>query len=214
MQEREVLGRKVKSLRREGFIPAELYGQGLKNLHLTVKTRDFQKVFLAAGENQLVTLLVNGEKRPVMIYKVARHPLSGEILNIDFYQVRLDEKIRVRVPLEFVGESPAVKAGGILIKALSEVEVEATPHKIPHSFTADLSLLKAVGHVLHLKDIAEINKDKEIKILVGPETVVATVKEAVREEEAPEAEQLTVESVVVETEEKKKEREEKEELDK
>jgi len=206
VQPRDRLGTAaVRKLRRQGFIPGELYGRGFQNQHVTVSARDFLKVLKQAGETTVIAVDNNGEKAPALIHEVARDPMSDEVIAVDFYRVRLDEKIRAKVPIEFTGESPAVKEGGILIKPVSEIEVEALPDKIPHSFIVDLTALAGIGQSLHVKDIKTV-----VAVLTDPEAVIATVKEQATEEEAPEAEKLTVESVVVETEEKKKERQEKE----
>jgi len=206
VQKREILGRKVKELRQQGLIPAELYGRGLENLHLAVLEKDFNKVFKEAGENQVVNLDVAGQKRPVLIYEINRDAVTDAILNIDFYQVRLDEKLRVKVPVEFVGESPAVKAGNILIKAIQEIEVEALPGNIPHSFIVDISHLAEVGQDFKVKDFVA---DKNVKILVEPENVIATIQAPLTEEEEKVLEEQAVpgvEVVKVEAEEKKAER--------
>ncbi len=211
MQKREILGRKVKDLRRQGLIPAELYGRGLENLHLAVPEKDFNKVFKQAGENQVVQLKIDSQTRPVLIYEIDRDPVTDEIINIDFYQVRLDEEIKVRVPVEFIGESAAVKAGNILVKAIQEIEVEALPGNIPQSFIVDISKLAEVGQSFYIKDLPlRQAQGKSIKILSEPESVIATIQAPITEEEEKILEERAVpgvEAVKVETEEKKAERE-------
>jgi len=187
-QLRTVFGRKTKSLRRDGFVPAELYGHGVENLHLAVEGREFEKVYSAAGESTVVNLVLgeDEENRPVMIYQVVNNPVTDEILNIDFYQVRLDEAIKVDVPLSFVGVSLAVKeSGGVLVKAIQEIEVEALPNNIPHDILVDISALKTIGQSIHVR---ELNIFSGVKVSLDPETVVATVTEKMAEETAPVAE--------------------------
>ncbi len=204
VQKREKFGKQTQALRREGLIPAELYGHGLENLHLSVPAKEFTKVFKQAGESTLINIVLENEKRPVMIHDLSRHPLTDEILNIDFYQVRLDERIKVKVPLNFTGEAPAVKErGGVLIKAMHEIEVEALPQNIPPSLEASLLKLTDLNQSLHVKDL---NIPEGIKLLVNPETVIATVKERAAEEVVAAAPEAALESVKVETEEKKAER--------
>ena len=106
---RDTFGKKTSALRRQGFIPAELYGHGLKNVHLAVAQKDFQRTFVQAGENALVELTVGGAKHAVMICDVSRDPVSDEVMSVDFYQERLDERVKVKVPVHFAGEAPAVK---------------------------------------------------------------------------------------------------------
>jgi len=205
VQKREILGKRVESLRNQGFIPAELYGHGFENIHLTVPAKEFLKLFKEAGESTIVNLSLENKKLPVLIHDVSVDPLSDQIINIDFYQVKMDEKITTSVPLEFVGVSPAVKEkDGVLIKAVQEIEVEALPADLPHNIKVDISQLSDIGMNIQIKDL-KINK--KVKVLADPETVVATVTEPVKEEvvEKP----ITVEEVKVEGEEEK-EGEEKE----
>lgn len=208
MQKREKLGRGVGALRQQGLLPAELYGKGLRNLHLSVPLKDFKKVFKQAGENTVVQVLLDGEKHPVLIQDVSYNPVTDEMESVDLYQVRMDEKLKVGVPLEFVGVAPAVKEkNGLLVKALQEVEVEALPNDLPHHLAVDISKLADIGQSLYVKDLSV---PAGVKVLVSPETVVATVTAKVTEEEElkmREAAAAGVEGVKVETEEKKAERE-------
>ncbi len=204
VQTREKFGKAVKALRREGLIPAELYGHGASNLHLSVPSREFAKVFKEAGTNTLVNLLVEGKKQPVLIHEVDRDYLTDEVAHIDFYQVRMDEKIKAKIPLEFVGESPAVKEkAAILNKAMTEIEVEALPADLPHRLSADLSKLLDLNQSVYVRDIAV---PKGVEVLVDPETVVVTATPPAAEEKKVEEVPVDVSAVKVETEEKKAER--------
>jgi large subunit ribosomal protein L25 len=140
--ERSVTGSKVRHLRATGVIPAVLYGKGQEAVNLQVPTKDFDKVFHQAGESTLVYLNVGGHAHPTIIHDIARHPLSGVVIHADFYKVRLDEKIKTMVPVVFVGESPAVKNdGGIFVRNINELEVEALPADLPHEIEVDISSL-------------------------------------------------------------------------
>ena len=207
-QKREIFGRAVKPLRAKGFVPAELYGRGLENLHLAVSKKELSKVFKQAGENGMVTLLVDQEKRPVLIHDLQLDPVTDEALSVDFYQVRLDEKIKIKVPVEFIGIASAVKdKSGILVKAVQEVEVEALPADIPHSIPVNLESLIDIGKSIRLKDLA-IQGD--FKFLIEPETVLATITAPVTEEkEAELAQAVDLSTVKVESEEKKADRDAK-----
>ena len=120
-----------------------------------------------------------------MIHEVKIDPLSGKILNVDFYQIKMSEKIRVRVPIEFAGEAPAVKTlGGILVKTLQEIEVEALPSDLPHRIEVDLSGLDEIGKSISVKDLKISEK---VKFFINPDTVMATVVEAKAEEVVAEA---------------------------
>jgi len=199
VQKREIFGKKVKALRKQGFIPAELYGHGVENIHLSVPAKDFLKIFKEAGESTIINLNFENKKLPVLIHDVAVDPINDQIIHIDFYQIKMDEKITTSVPLEFIGEAPAVKEkGGILVKAMQEIEIEALPADLPASIKVNLNDLSEIGKSIYVKDL---QVTKGLKILVEPETVVATVIEAAKEE--VEEKPITVEEVKVEGEEKK-----------
>ena len=153
----------------------------------------------------MITLDLGKEKKPVMIHDVLRDNVRDDILHVDFYQVRLDEKITARVPLEFVGDAPAVKEKSAIInKALSEIEVEAFPQDVPHTIVIDLSVLTDFDQSIYMKDIV---LPKGVTTDLDLETVVATATEPISEEElAAQAAPADVAEVKVESEEKKAER--------
>lgn len=152
---RTELGKKVKSLRRAGFLPAVVYGEGVESQPISVPYRDFERVYREAGESTLVTLEVDGKKHNAIIHNPARDPLKGHLLHVDFYVVRMDKPIRARIPVEVSGESPAVKnLGGILVKVMQEIEIEALPKDLPHVLTVDVSALSELESRLLVKDIS------------------------------------------------------------
>jgi large subunit ribosomal protein L25 len=205
VQKREILGKQVKSLRQKGLVPAELYGKGVKNLHLTIPLKDFTKAFKQAGESSLVHIVVGGNRHPTMISDVERDPLTDEILSVDLRQVKLDEKLRVKVPFEFIGVSAAVKEkSGILVKAMHEIEVEALAGNIPRSLAVQLEGLREIGHSVYVKNLSF---PEGVRPLVTAETAIVTVTpQMTEEEEKALAAEVAPEAVVVETEEKKAER--------
>lgn len=213
VQTREKFGKAVKYLRREGLIPAELYGHGVLNLHLAVAAKDFSKILKEAGTSTVINLLIDNDpstssgqrRRPALIHDVVRDYLTDSIIHVDFYQVKMDEKIKAKVVLEFLGSAPAVKdQGGILNRVMSEVEVEALPAALPHSLSVDLSVLDELNKSIYIKDLSIPG---DVEVLVEPETVVATVTPPAVEEKKIEEEPVDVGDVKVETEEKKAERE-------
>lgn len=213
VQKREIFGKKTASLKKRGLIPAELYGHGLANLHLAVVAKDFLKVFKKAGESTLVKLKIENEKENnefnVLIHDFQKNYLTDEFSHIDFYSVKMDEKITTSVLLEFIGEAPAVKEmGGTLVKAMQEVEIEALPADLPHHISVDVSSIKKIGDSIFIKDLDFGNG---VKVLIDLETVVATVTELAKEEEIKS--EISVESVKVEGEEKKKEKEKEKEAE-
>src|SRR3989344_7216664 len=135
-QNREVLGSGIKKLRRDGNVPAILYGKGQEPIPLQIALKDFGKAFKTAGESTLVYVNVGGQSYPTIIHDVARDPITDGILHADFYKVRLDEKITANVPVIFIGEAPAVKdLGGIFVRNVNELEVEALPQNLPHELS-------------------------------------------------------------------------------
>ncbi|OGY58812.1 MAG: hypothetical protein A3F24_00220 [Candidatus Colwellbacteria bacterium RIFCSPHIGHO2_12_FULL_44_17] len=203
-QKRDVFGKQTKQLRKKGFVPAELYGRGIQNLHLSLSRQEFLKAFREAGENTIINVMIDGKPHPVLIYDVQRDSISGEFLNIDFYQFRADEEIELQVPIVFIGEAPAVKEkGAVLTKAMDQVEIRALPADIPHHLEVNLSVLTDIGQSVYVKDLPS----GKFEILVSPGTVVVTASEVKVEEEVPVIdESAQIEGVAVETEEKKAER--------
>ncbi len=197
---RELLGRRVKSLRREGFIPAELYGHNFTNRHLSVPAGEFSKVFKEAGESVIINLLIDNEKIPVLIQEVIFNPINDAITHIDFYQINMDELITASVSLDFIGQSPAIKEKkGILVKSMHEIEVEALPVNLPSKIEVDISVVRDLGKSIYVKDL---KVPSGAKFLVDESTVVATIAEPVKEEEVPVA-PTSIEEIKVEGEEKK-----------
>ena len=163
------------------------------------------KAFKKAGESTLVNLSLDGEVKPVLIQEVQHHYLTDQPIHVDFYAVRMDEKLHAKIPIHFAGESPAMKAGGVLVKAMQELEVEALPMHIPHSFEVDVGKLTEVGASVYVE---QLSVPRDVRVLVNPKTVVATVTAKMTEEqEAALAQAGSVETVKVEAEEKKAERE-------
>ena len=207
---REKLGKGLAALRKEGWIPAEVYGHGTTNGHLAVAAKVFLKTFKDAGTTTVLTLVNGAEKIPAMVHDVQRDYLSGEIVHVDFHQVRMDEVITAKVPLEFVGDSKALREQQAMVtKAMTELEVEALPAHIPHVLTVDLALLDELNKSIYVKDIVV---PSGVKVLVDAETAVATATPPTKEEEvvAP-AETVDVTAIKTEGEEKKEERDAKKE---
>jgi large subunit ribosomal protein L25 len=201
---RAVLGKKVKALRREGLIPAELYGHGFENVHLTLPAKEFNKVLKEGGSTSVVTLLLGKEKKSAMIHEVARDSVTSEVIHVDLHQVRMDELVKAHVPLEFVGEAPAIKAQRAVInKSMSEIEVEAFPQDLPHSIVIDLSVLDELDKTIYVKDL---KRPRGVTFLIDAETAIATATPPAPEEVVAPVETVDVAAVKVETEEKKAER--------
>ncbi|MDP3955393.1 MAG: 50S ribosomal protein L25 [bacterium] len=178
-QLRTVMGSKVRQIRDSGFIPAVLYGKGQEPIALQVPHKDFNKTFKMAGESTLVYVSVDGQTYPTIIHDIARHPASDAIIHADFYKVNLSKKIKTMIPVAFIGESQAVKDGGIFIRNVNELEVEALPQDLPHEINFDMSTLVAFGDQILLKD-AKV--DSKVEVLGNVDEIVATVQEPISEE--------------------------------
>lgn len=184
---RTELGRKTNALRRAGFLPAVVYGEGVLSQSLAVPYKDFDKAYKEAGESTLLALDVDGKKYNVLIHDLAHDPIKGNPIHADFLAVRMDKTIKTKVLLEFVGESPAVKnEGGILVKVLSEVEVEAFPQDLPHELRVDLSPLAVFEARLRIKDVI---LPKGVKILADQDEIICLVEPPRSEEELAELKQ-------------------------
>jgi large subunit ribosomal protein L25 len=204
VEKRKVLGKKVKKLRKEGILPANIYGKNVKSLAVQVSLKDFLPIYKKVGETGIVEVMVEGEKTPrhALIHNVQKDPVTDQPLHADFHQVSLTEKITASIPVELVGESSAVvQKLGVLIQPLSEVEVEALPTELPEQFTVDISGLKEIDQAITVGDLKPpagvkiLTSEKEILVKINPPTKEEEVapspteEKAVSEEEkaAPEA---------------------------
>lgn len=184
-QKREIVGGSLNSLRKSGYIPAVLYGKGQESLSIQVPVKSFMKALVSAGESTLVYVNMDGQSYPTIIHDIARDPVSDDILHADFYKVRLDQKIKAKVPVNFTGEAPAVKdIGGIFVRNVNELEVEGLPQDMPHEISIDISGLKAFGDQILIKDI---KLDSKLEIQASADEIVATVQEPMSEEELEKA---------------------------
>jgi large subunit ribosomal protein L25 len=144
-----------KTLRNKGILPAVVYGRKEESTPISVDEKAFEKVYHKAGESSVITLSGLGEEKDALIHDVVFHPVSGKVLHADFYAIEKGQKVTVSVPIEFVGESPAVKdKGGILLKVMHELEMEVLPKELPHALTVDISKLVELEDKIAVKDIA------------------------------------------------------------
>lgn len=189
-------------------MPAVIYGHGFNSLPIQVPVKDFEKVYAEAGESSVVYLNLEENNYPTIIQDVARDPVSDKFLHADFYKVRLDEKIKAKIPLNFMGESPAVKElGGILVKNISEIEVEGFPQDLPHQIDVDTSLLKEFKDQILVKDLSVSSK---LEIEAAPEAIVVLIQEPISEEELKAQLEVPVAPLPEEVEVVKKEKAEEE----
>lgn len=206
-QKRTAIGGGLGVLRNSGYIPAVLYGKNQENISLQVPAKDFHKTFVLAGESTLVYLNVDGQTYPTIIHDVTTDPIKDNVLHADFYKVRLDEKIKTMVPVVFEGESPAIKdLGGIFVRNINELEVEALPQNLPHEISIDISGLNNFGDQILVKDI---KLPDNVELTANTDDIVAIVQEPISEEELK-AQLEAPTTAVEEVEEIKKEKPEEE----
>jgi len=181
---RTVLGKKVKKLRREGWVPANVYGKGLESKAIQVKLTDFNAVYKEAGETGLIDLTVGADTKPVLIKNLQQAFPLHIPLHVDFYQVNLKEKVKTMVPIVLTGEAAAVTEKlGLLLQTLSEVEIEALPEELPENIEISVEKLAAVDEQLSVEDL---KAPAGVTILTAGDQVIAKIGELVVEEPEPE----------------------------
>ncbi len=172
---RAVLGKKVRQLRRQGRLPANVYGRGIESRAIDIDAREFSRTIKSAGLRAMIELKVEGENAPryVILRGMDRAGGTGDLIHVDFLQVDPNVPIQANVPLRLVGEAPAVRdLAGTLLPGLDVVTVRCLPLAIPDSIPVDLSGLKSFDVSLTVGDIAPVDG---VEILTDPAIVVATV---------------------------------------
>ena len=172
---RDVLGKKVRFLRRQGITPVHLYGHGIESVALQCDTYQLQGVLAEAGQTRLINLKFEGERRPrtVVIREVQKGIRPGELYHVDFYQVQMAEMMKVDVPIILVGESPVLKSReNMLSQDLNILNIQCLPANIPASIEIDTSVLTEIDQAIRVKDI---ELDDEITVLNDPELIVVRI---------------------------------------
>lgn len=168
-ESRSVLGKKVKRLRQDDFVPANLYGRGQESQALQASMNEIRRVFSAVDRNAVVSMSIDGasDTIPVVLRDIQRHPVSRQLLHLDFYQVDLTRVIHSEARLELIGDSEAVSMGGTVVQSLEALMLEALPTDMPSVIEVDISVLEDFGHSVLVRD------------LELPEGVIALTDEAV-----------------------------------
>lgn len=183
-----------RQLRREGKIPATVYGRGLDSYSISLEKKLFTQLYNSKNL-QLLTLVKEGQNASVLLKHVQSDSLSKEILNVEFLQIKDDQKLTLSVPFILENESPAIKAGGILLQFVDEIEVECFPKDIPDKIVYDISKIESMDVSV---TIGELEYPKDVIPLLSSDTPV--IKIATPKEEAAETPQAetTTEEVKVE----------------
>jgi large subunit ribosomal protein L25 len=184
-EKRELLGKKVRRLRAAGILPATVYGHNVTPLSIQINGREFRTLLRSQGRTQLIDLIIESERpRPVFIKQTAVDAKRNALLHVEFFQANLREKVTTRLPLHFVGDSPAVREGGILLSVLDHVEIECLPDDVPGGgIEVDVSRIEEINGSIHVGDLAIPDK---VTLLTPPDEVVAKVDAPIAEEELEE----------------------------
>lgn len=192
-QPRTVVGKQVRQLRRDGLVPAVIYGRRTEPIAVQIEDRILRQVLQRVGGNQLIRLQVgeDGARHTVLLREVQRDPIKRQALHVDFYEVLMTERVRTEIPVLLVGESPAIERGdGMLYRGIESVEVECLPGDLIPHIEVDISTLAEVDEGI---TVGDLQLGDHFQILSEPEAVLAriiSVREEVPEEEveaAPEA---------------------------
>jgi len=182
-EKRDVFGKKLKNSRKEGKLPAVLYGKGKEATHFFVDAKEFKKVYKTADEATFIKLAGDGAAGEALIHDTAFDPVKGEPIHVDFYLPDMSKPIIASLEVAFDGVAPAVKEhGGILVKVIHEIELEALPKDFPHEIKADISKLKIIGDKVLAGDIV---LPTGVKMIISADTVIALVKAQTEEKEEP-----------------------------
>jgi large subunit ribosomal protein L25 len=185
VEKRKILGKKVSKLRKEGLLPANIYGKGVKSLSVQVPYKDFEKVYKEAGETGIVDVEVEGAIHPSLIHNVQQNYSEHKLLHADFFQVNLKEKVKTMVKLVTVGEPIAVSEKlGILMQTLSEVEIEALPTDLPENIEVNIEPLAVLDAQI---TVGEIKVPNGVTILTDGSQVIAKIGSLISKEAAEQA---------------------------
>jgi len=211
---RQPLGKRSRRMLREGKLPAIVYGHNTEATPITLDRLEFQKVFVKSGRTHLVDLVLDGDRtEKVLVREIQTHPRRLGPIHVDFYQVNLQEKIEVDVPIHLVGESGPVKQGDAdILQPMHSVRVECLPSDIPEAFQVDITPLEEIEAELRVSDlkvpggvtvldhpeelIVKIVHKRELKVeeeLPAAEAAVPAEGEVAAEGEAPAAEEAETE---------------------
>lgn len=182
VQPRQVLGRKVKSLRSQNLVPGHVFGLGVPTVNIQVSNLDLRHAYKQVGESSLLYLQVGSEPapRPVFITDLTIDPVTSAVLHVSFHQVNLKEKITAPVSIELIGESPAVRDHlGVLVQQLNAIDVEALPTDMPEHIEVDISVLDQVDTSISVKDLKLAST---LSVQTDPEAMIVKIEPLAKEE--------------------------------
>jgi len=201
---RDIVGKQVKALRRQGRLPVVLYGRGIPPILASLDAREANRVVPTITSSQLLDVDVNGDLHTVLVREKQYNPVLGKLIHIDFLVVSLTEKLRANVSLDLEGEAPAIETyNGVLVTGVDEIEVECLPQDLPERIMVDVSGLAEIGASIHVRDIY---LPPEIRVLSNLDDMVVLVTPPAAEEEVVE-EAAAIEPEVIERGKKEEEEE-------
>lgn len=194
IEKRDVVGRKVKGLRKQGILPANIYGKNLKSKAIQLPDKDFEELFNETGETTVISLKLKDEDIPVLIHNIQKDPVSDEVIHVDFLKVDLKQKVTADVSVEIVGEAPAQKQGlGTVVQHINELEVEALPTDLPEKFEVNIGNMAEVDQAIFVKDL--VYDKSKIEIKSDPEQIIVKIEPLQKEEEVKPVEVAAEEAV-------------------
>ena len=188
---RDIIRKRVKALRREGQLPAVLYGRNIETMPIMFNYHESSRVIDRLGSSTLVVIEIDGESHYSLVREKQRDVIKGNLLHVDFQAVSLTEKVRAEVVVDLIGESPAVKdLGGIVLINNETLEVEALPRDLPDRIEVDISALHEIGDTVYVRDLSLVgdvtifaDEDEPIVLVTLPTVEAEPEEEEVEEEE-------------------------------
>jgi len=192
-EKRDIIGKKVKTLRREGKAPAIIYGNEVGSIPITINMRDATNTLNKVSGSAILTIDVEGEEYSTLVREIQQDYIKRTLIHVDFLSVSMKEKLRTNVSISLVGEAPVLEEfSAIIMPGIDQIEVECLPQDLPGVIEVDVSILAELGQAIYLKDLAAIDN---VDFLTDPEELVA-VASAIKEEvveEVVEEDELAVE---------------------
>ena len=195
-EKRNVTGKQVKALRRQGLLPGVIYGRHIESFPIQMDAHDASLILDKLTASSLITIDVDGEKFSVLMRDRQRDVIFGDLLHVDFLVVSLTEKLRATVELKLVGEAPVADNPEVVVtQVLNAIEIEALPQDLPEVIEVDISTLETVDDEI---TVADLNLGEDIAILTDPNETIVSVGYVAQEEvaEEEEAEELAEPKVV------------------
>jgi len=173
---RTILGNSVRKLRKQGLLPAVLYGQNFNSLPIQIDKKTFLKLYKQVGKTNVIDLSVDSQTLPVIVQDLDIDPVFGDVRHVDFLVVNLKQKVKVTVPIQYIGTPIGVKQlGAVLAVNLDELEIETLPEKIPDFIPVDVTNLTNIHDSISVADLLQVAQDYQI--LNDPETILVSLTE-------------------------------------